>query len=393
MEEVGQRLTQLIDANRLLDTTLHLVRIPSPTGDCAAVAEHYAGILRNIGLAVELDRPDEYPRSPNVIARLRGAEPGRTLQFDGHLDTIHTPHDAPVCRDGRIYGRGATDMKSGLAIAAEVARVIAELGMRLRGDLLITAHGMHEAPWGRGETLRYLIAKGHVGDAVICCEGSPSELPVVGKGLSVFEVDVHREGEAIHEVTAPRDLPHPILVGHRLVRALLEQNVELARTGLPHNLGPETYFVGIFQSGDFYNRVPTHCRIVGTRRYAPDRDFPDVETEFRQIAARIARETGAAMDVKIWRQRDGFELDPEAAISIALRDAYASTHGKPIPLAGMRYVADNSIFIREAGVPALQYGPGLAQAHADVEWVALRDLVDTAKVLLISALNYLGVAG
>ena len=391
MDETSQRLIQMIDPDRLRDLTLDLVRIPSPTGDNAAVAEHYAAVLRDIGLDVEIDYFDEYPQSPNVIARLWGAEPGRILQFNGHMDTIHAPHDPPCFKDGRIYGRGATDMKSGLATVVEVVRVIKESGVKLRGDVLITAHGMHEAPWGMGETLRLLIKKGLVGDAAICVEGAPGFLPVIGKGLSIFEVDIRREGEAIHETSAARDLPHPIMVGHQLVRAMMDKNAEFAKINLPLDMGSETYFVGIFESGDFYNRVPTHCRIVGTRRYAPSRTFAEVEAEFRDMAARVAAETGACLDVKIWRVRDGFEIDPETPVSLALREAYASVYGKPVQLVGLKSCGDSSIFIQEAGVPALLYGPGHTRNHADVEWVVLQDVVDTAKVHLLTALNYLGV--
>ena len=391
MNETGQRLTEMVDPDRLRDLTLALVEISSPTGDSAAAADHYAQVLQAIGLDVKLDHLDAYPQSPNVIARLLGAEPVRTLQFDGHLDTIHAPHEPPRYADGRIYGRGAADMKSGLAAAVEVARVIKESGVKLRGDVLITAHGMHEAPWGYGETLRALIKQGHVGDAVICCEGEPGRLPVIGKGLCTFDVDIRREGEAIHEVHAAPDLPHPIVVGHQLMRAMLDKSAEFARTVLPYDLGSETYFIGIFESGDFYNRVPTHCHIVGTRRYAPDRTFAEVQAELQGMAAGIATETRGQMDVRIRRLRDGFQIDPETPIAVALQDAYASIHRRPIELVGMNYVADSSAFIHEAGVPALQYGPGLARAHADVEWVSLKDLVDTTEVLLNAALNYLGL--
>lgn len=385
-------VTRQIEASRLRDLTLDLVRIPSPTGDCAVVAEAYAQRLRDIGLDVSVKQHDGHPRSPSVVAHLRGRSSGRTLQFDGHLDTIRAAHAPPGCDGTRIHGRGAADMKSGLAAVAEVARVLAELDERLAGDLLITAHGMHEAPWARGETLRQLIDAGHVGDAVVCAEGALSELPVVGKGLGIFEITIRREGDAVHEVAAPEGMPHPILVGHSLVEAMLEANRRFSETRLPLGLGSESYFIGQFEAGDFYNRVPTECRIVGTRRYAPNLAFSEVEAEFHAMMNRVARETGATVDSRFWRQRDGFELDPATPIAVALRNAYACVHGRQLPLVGMKYVADSSIFIREAGVPALQYGTGLARAHADHEWVDVQDIVDMAKVLLHTAIEFLGVA-
>ncbi len=385
-------LVQAVDAGRLRDLTLALVRIPSPTGDCARVADSYAQALRSFGLDVVVEAHDGHPRSPSVVARLQGAQRGPTLQFDGHLDTIHAAHAPPRFDGACIHGRGAADMKSGLAAIAEVARVLAQADTGLAGDVLITAHGMHEAPWALGETVRQLIDAGHVGDAVICAEGSHDELPVAGKGLGIFELTVRREGDAVHELAAPADLPHPILVGNRLVCALEAENIRFAETVLPYDLGSESTFIGVFEAGDFYNRVPTECHIVGTRRYAPDRAFSKVEAEFRGLVERVAGETGATIDARFWRQRDGFELDPETPVAVALRRAYAQVHGRPLPLAGMKYVADSSVFIREAGVPALQYGTGLARAHADHEWVDLLDIVDTAKVLLLTAIEYLGVA-
>jgi acetylornithine deacetylase/succinyl-diaminopimelate desuccinylase-like protein len=249
---------------------------------------------------------------------------------------------------------------------------------------------MHEAPWAVGETLRQLIDAGHVGDAAICVEGKNDELPVAGKGLGIFEIVVGREGDAVHELAASPELPHPILVGHAVLRAMLDANARFAETSLPYGLGSESYFIGQFESGDFYNRVPVECRIVGTRRYAPLQSFAAVDAELHSLVRGISHEAGATADVKFWRQRDGFVLNPETPVARALRESYALVHGKPLPLAGMQYVADSSIFIREAGVPALQFGTGLGRAHADHEWVELQDVVDLAHVLLTTASLFLG---
>jgi acetylornithine deacetylase/succinyl-diaminopimelate desuccinylase-like protein len=221
-------------------------------------------------------------------------------------------------------------------------------------------------------------------------EGHPHELPVVGKGLSIFEVDVLRAGGPVHENSAPPGLPHPILAGNRLLQEMTAKNETFAQQELPLGLGHESYFVGVFQSGDFYNRVPATCHIVGTRRYAPDGTFPAVEAEFQEITELVAGETGVTFDTRIWRQRDGFRIDPEADVTRATRDAYETVTGEMLKLVGMKSVADSSIFVNEAEIPAMQYGPGLESAHADLEWVDVEDMVLVTKVCLLAALNYCG---
>src|SRR5438067_1249564 len=139
MNNLAVDLVQKIDPERIKELTLELVRTPSPPGEERAVAERYAAYLRTIGLRVELD--EEFPSSPSVVGRLPGTGAGPTLQIDGHTDTILLPGPEPRFESGYIYGRGAEDMKGALAAMAEAARVVTETGVKLRGSLLLTAHG------------------------------------------------------------------------------------------------------------------------------------------------------------------------------------------------------------------------------------------------------------
>ena len=101
---------------------------------------------------------DEFPKTPIVVGRLRGGEPGPTVVLNGHLDTVPIPHEWPRLDGETIYGRGTADMKGALACAAEAARVLAERGS-FPGELVIVAIGLHEAPGGRGEDLTHLLER------------------------------------------------------------------------------------------------------------------------------------------------------------------------------------------------------------------------------------------
>src|SRR5205085_6755690 len=134
---------------------------------------------------------------------------------------------------GIVRGRGAADMKGGLAAIAEALRAIRAAGVELDGSVLVTAHGLHEAPLGDQRTLRSLIRKGVIGDAAIVAEVGESFLPIAAKGAAIFRIAVSRSGTPMHEVEAPPDLPHPLWATARLLAFLDERRRELQRDDVP----------------------------------------------------------------------------------------------------------------------------------------------------------------
>ena len=389
MNTTRSYLQQQLDPTRVTQLTYDLVSIPSPTGDSRRVTEFYADRLRDLGLAVEFG--EEYPRSPSAVATLEGGHPGPTLELAGHLDVIPVPHDPPEIRDGIIYGRGTSDMKGGMAAVLEVVRVLSTVQEQLHGRLMVCAYGLHEAPEGRGQVLSGLLKRGIVGDAAISVEGPLDEVPVIGKGMSTFEIVVERPGAPIHEVHAGSDLPHPLLIGLEVAQALRAWNEELSRgEDLPY-VGPESLFIGQFESGDFYNRVPNRCRIVGTRRYAPEVRFPEVEAEFQARLNGIRARTPAEIRLDLVKAKDGFRVSEDEPIVRALQQGYREVTGRPLPTGGFVAVGDVSNFVHEGGVPAVYYGCGLERAHATPEYVPLERLERLARVLLAASALYLGV--
>jgi len=386
MEKLARELAGRVDPERIKNLALDLVRIPSPPGGERKVSEFYADCLREIGLEVEVDQ--EYPDSPSVIARLRGTDGRPTLQLDGHTDTIALEGPRPRFEDGFIWGRGAEDMKASLAAMAEAARVIVESGARLRGDLLLTAHGRHES--ATNETLKSLIAKGVHGDAVIVTELGGHDLPIVGMGLALFDLRISRPGEILHENVAPPGTPHPLLAGVRAVQLLQERAQVLAQHSIPR-LGPETIFIGRFQSGDYFNRLPTECHVAGTRRFGPGRSLDDVRAEFDALARRITEETGAQVEVSL-DGVEGFSTAEDERIVRVIRRAHQRVTGQELPLTGTRTAANAPHFVRLAGVPAVYYGTIYRTAHSDQERVPLAEVVRAAKVYVHAILEYLGEA-
>jgi acetylornithine deacetylase len=366
------------DPQRLAELTLELVEIDSPTGETRAAAARYAQRLEERGMAVEVQH-DAFPATPIVIGRLRGDRPGPTVVLNGHLDTVPIPHDGPArIENGRVYGRGSADMKGALACAAEAARTLGESG-GFAGELAIVAIGLHEAPGGRGEDLTHLLANGFAADYAVVCElTQPGKIVVSHMGQATAEITITRPGMPTHELQTPAGTPHPLLAAARVIEAIRARTEELARTAHPW-VGAETYFLGEVHGGDFYNRYPSSCRLVGTRRWAPGNTLEAVEAEYRGLLDAVAAETGCTIGLDLRLVRGAYAIDPAHELVTALIEAHREVTGASLEPTGWKVVADGALW-SAAGIPAVYHGPVGAGAHADVEYVEVAELVRAASV-------------
>jgi acetylornithine deacetylase/succinyl-diaminopimelate desuccinylase-like protein len=374
-------MTDDVDADRLRDLTLELVEIESSTGDTAAVAQQYARILRELGLEVEV-LDERFPATPVVVGRLRGDRPGPTIVLNGHLDTVPIPHDPPAIVDGRVFGRGSADMKGPVAAATEAVRVVAESRRSFPGELVLVAIGLHEAPGGRGEDLTWLLAEhGFTADFAIVCELAGDRLVAAHMGQATVEIEIAREGMPTHELQTPAGTPNPILVAARVIEAVRARNDELSATEHPW-VGAETYFFGEVHGGDFYNRHPAACRLVGTRRWAPGSSLAAVQEEYDALVAPIAAEFGCRIDVRLKLVRDAYSIDPGHPLAVALSEGYEEVTGEPLEVTGVKVVADGAVFQAVGGIPTVYHGPRGEGAHADVESIAVDELVRSTRIYL-----------
>lgn len=380
-----------VSADRAASLTLDLVSIPSPTGETLEVSEHFAAALRALGMEVELFR--EFPRTPVVVGRLRGASGGPTLILNGHLDTVPIPHSVPERRDGRVYGRGAIDMKGPLAAAVEALRAAKDAGLQFAGEVLLCAHGLHEAPGGHAEDLEAALKAGVVrGDAAIVLEIGHDALPVVGLGSGIYQAWFRRSGSVTHELMTPAGTPHPAHAAAAAIPLLVEYNQRLARSPIEH-AGAESCFIGQVHCGDFFNRFPTEAWIEGTRRYGPERTAAEVAEEMRLLLQPVAERYGVELELRFERVRDGFRIAEDHPLVEAVRRAHTEETGNPLPITGIRIVADAPVFDKVGGIPCLYHGIQGDTAHSDLEWVEEAELARGARVYLRTLAHYLGVAG
>jgi acetylornithine deacetylase/succinyl-diaminopimelate desuccinylase-like protein len=384
--EICERLGRAVSCARLLDTATRLVAVASRTGEAGAAADCLAQMLQSEGFGVE--RPVAgHPAAPAVVVRLDSGLPGRTLQFNGHLDTVHLPFVPPAVEGRRLTGSGAADMKGGVAAAVEALRVLRETGALGGGALLLTAHDLHEAPWGRGQQLDQLIQDGVVGDAVLLPEPLCDRLPLVGRGGATWKVSIRRPGPPVHEVLRPADEPDVIAAGAELVARLGRLHARLGQER-DAQAGSASVFVGQIHSGEIYNQYPQECRVEGTRRWLPGTSAAEVEHAFRNLVAALQADTGAAVALEYTFIRDAFRLEADNPLVTAFQRAHAALCGRPLPTGPKPFVDDGNSFYALRRIPAITHGPCAGGQHTVSEWVEIDDLVRVATLYALTACLY-----
>jgi acetylornithine deacetylase len=407
-----------IDEAAIGRTLLDLIAVPSVTGSAAEseLQHRLAARLERLGLDVDLwpvdlpatradpDFPGmEAPRDEawGLVATTPGDADGPTLILQGHVDVVPPGDPArwdgdpftPRVRAGTVHGRGACDMKAGLAANLGALAAIRAAGVRPRGR--IAAHfvvGEEDGGLGAFATLR----RGHTGDACVITEPTDGALVTANAGALTFRIDV--PGQATHAST--RDAGTSAVdaylpIHHALARLEQRRNADpgplMARYALPYALS-----VGTVRAGDWASSVPDRLVAEGRLGVRLGEDPAQARAEFEECVARAcagdpwlrthpATVTWPGGMFASGRLADGHPLRGLVA------GAHADAHGgPPVPEHGAPYGSDLRLYTAE-GIPTLQYGPGdVRYAHGPREHVRLQEVVDVARTLVLTALRCVG---
>lgn len=381
------RLKSNFNRERMVRLVTHLVGIPSRTGEATAVLDALAERLQADGFAVER-RAAGHATAPAVVVRLDSGKPGKTLQFNGHVDTVHLPFVPPKVQGDHITGSGSCDMKGGTAAAVEALYILRDSRALTAGSVLLTAHDLHEAPWGFGLQLDTLIREGVHGDAVLIPEYLNDVIAVRGRGGAIWKVIFSRPGEPVHEVLRP-DEPNVVLAGAIFVTRLADLQKRIEKLVDPV-AGAESVFYGKLQAGEIFNQYPQQCLIEGTRRWLPSSQAAEVEREFRALADQVAAETGAAVEVSFQTIRGAFQMDSQIPFVQIFQEAYQATAPgrKPLPYGPKKFIDDGNSFWAIADIPAITHGPNAHGAHTLDEWVSIADLERVALLYALTAVRF-----
>lgn len=346
--------------------------VPGAPGEAEA-ARVLARVLEDWGFSVEMH--DAAPGRPNVVARIGERRGGRTLMLNGHLDTVGIDgmtHDAfdPVVRDGRLHGRGACDMKSGVAAMCAAAALASRAG--LAGEVIIAAVIDEEL-----ESLgtRALLERGIRADAAIVTEPTRLSIAPAHRGFVWMEIQV--TGRAAHG--SRYDIGVDAIRHAGLVLAELDRvDGEVLPMRTHPLLGRGSLHASTIRGGTAWSIYPDACTLTVERRTLPGETADDAATEVRAACERVnerLRRAGRSLEFEIARQfsQAGSEVRADAPIVSALTEALSAA-GAPVRVEGASYWSDMAL-LNEAGIPAICYGPGdIALAHGAEEWIEVAEI-------------------
>jgi acetylornithine deacetylase len=356
--------------------------VPGAPGE-AAVAEVAARALKAGGLDVEFQ--EAAPGRPNVIGVLQGREPGPAVMLCGHLDTVGVEGMAnpftPRVEGGRLYGRGAQDMKGG--VAAMIAAAVAMAPTWTRGRLIVGCVVDEEYESIGADAL----VKTWTADAAIVTEPTDLTMAVGHKGFAWLEIVTF--GRAAHG-SRPREGRDAIVDMARVLLALEARDRELQARPPAEHQGTASLHASIIGGGRELSVYPDRCVLQMERRTVSGEDDAVVLGEVEAILSALhAGDAHFRGEVRLMTSRPPYRLSPAAPLPAALGASLAARGLSSAPV-GMSFWTDAAI-LAGAGIPSVLFGPGGAGLHSVEEYVNLAD-VDTCRDVIVDTITKLELA-
>jgi len=350
------------------------------------IARTLAAILDAWGFRVALQ--EVVAGRPNVVARI-GKPGGRSLMFNGHLDVVgvegmtHAPFDG-LTIDGKMFGRGATDMKGGVAAMCCAAWRAAQAD--LETELVVAA--VVDEEWQSAGT-KGLLERGVRADACIVTEPTRMAIAPAHKGFTWTEVEF--TGRAAHGSRYDVGIDAIRHAGLLLAELDRVEREELVRHTHPL-LGHASLHASEISGGSGWSTYPDHCKLTIERRTVPGESPDDAMDEIEGALIRVssnAHTMGAAVR-HVFSQFPS-DVAVDAPIVVALSGAMRAC-GEAIAIEGLSAWTDAAL-LNAAGIPAICYGPGdISLAHSATEWVAEAEILRATAVLERLALDWPGAA-
>ena len=374
-----------------------LVRIPSHCDVSTQeleVAEFLNEFLRDEGIDSKLRMVEK--NRPNVIATIKGSDSGKRLLLSGHTDTVPAyqmdiePFN-PKVNKGRLYGRGALDMKGGLGAMAMTLVAMKRARFKLQGDLIFAAVVGEER---KSEGTEDLVLRGPKADMGII--GEPTDLEIQPSHRGLEWLDIHFYGKAAHGGQADKGI-NAISMAARFVNAVEKDLLPTLRSRKAKYTLPPTMNLGVITGGQQPSSVADHCVIKVDRRWVPEEKLQQVFTEIYDLLDKLKKEDPL---FKADMKRDPSNMSTMTHVPNvvstshpvvkSLQQSVRTVTQRPAKTTTFWGWTDAALLTHFAKTPTVVFGPGGAGAHSRVEYVLVDDLVRCSQVYSLVALDICG---
>jgi acetylornithine deacetylase len=416
MSSIEERVLDAIDVDGMLNFLDELIAVQSLTGQETIAQERVAGQMELLGLDTDVWELDfealsrhpaysaevERKQGLGVVGTMGGAGGGNSLIFNGHVDVVPVgdaanwryPAWQATIADGRVYGRGAVDMKGGLCCALYVAKALLDVGVQLKGSLSIESV-IGEEDGGVG-TLATVL-RGYQADGAIVIE--PTELVVAPAQAGALNFRVTVPGLAAHgsmrdEGVSAIEKFFPLYQALMDLEAKRNQNIQdplYAALDVPYAI-----CIGTVEGGDWASTVAERLTFSGRYGVAVGEDIGSARHTLEQTVARAANVDSWLRKhpptVEWWGgQFEPASISPDHPLVEAVCQSYGEVTKSTARVAGVPYGADMRLLVNEGNTPTVLFGPGdVRKAHQPDEYVPIEELTTAARTLALVALRFCG---
>lgn len=417
IDSVKERVFQTINDNQeeAVKALQKLVSFPTTSGNEKEAQIYYASLLEKLSMEVDIYEPDieeiknnfdirtervGFKGSPNVTGVLKGKGDGKSLMLCGHIDVVpagigwkHDPWSGEVS-DGKVYGRGATDMKAGNIANVMALKAIVQNNIQLKGDVIINS--LVEEEKGSLGALGSIL-RGYKADGAIVPEPTGGVIHTATIGATWFRIKV--EGRAAHASASYTGVNAiekciPIIQG---IRKLEEKRTnEIKHPLYEHIPIPYCINIGRIEGGNWPSTVPQSAIIEGRFGFSPTEKLDDVIDMLKNVIGEVSIEDEwlkeHVPEVELFGTSwYGAEVDKDFPLVKVIQSNGKLVYGEELKILGAAFCTDGAMFTRFGNTPSITFGPGNIQlAHENDEYVEIEELIEATKIIAASILDWCG---
>ena len=381
-----------IKEEEITNLAQELIKIPSDeTAGEKEVCEYLESYLKSLGMKVLLQKV--LPNRPNIIAEVIGDEVGKSIMFNGHVDTVPVgdvkkwsmdPYYA-IIKDNKLFGRGSTDMKGAIASMIIAMKFIMNNVEKFNGKIIFTGV-MAEETTGLGT--QKIVEENIKTDMAVVGEPSDEKIYRAHKGTMWFNLSTY--GKLEHSSESNSESNNAIINMMKLIMEINEISKELET--IENNLvGHPSINIGLIDGGTKQNMIADSCRISIDRRTLPEEKTDEILDKLRiRLDGLRSLDDRLTFDLEIDTIREAVEVAESEQIVQEVKNALNKVINKNPTISGMKATTDMSILVNQGNIPSVIYGPGfIKQAHTVDEFIEVKRLVESSQVYAEILLNTL----